>query len=1380
MADALAKLRVLFESAGAGTVVADTRQIDTATKQLSATERGLANAVKVVGGAFAGYSMANQIEAATLLAARNETLGVVMGVVGNNIGYTRSEVDAYARDVAKMGITVEQSRLSVTRMAQANLDLAETSSLARVAQDAAVIANMNSSQALEGIMHGITTLQPEVLRTYGIIVNFEAAYKSFAEANYTTVDALSQQQKQQIALNEVLKAGTGIHGAYEASLGTVGKALTSLKRYVDDDKAAFGELFTPALKVVVDETTATLKHLGAWFVENRADISEWGQDFASVVNVSLGAAKEGMEVFLAVAGTAPDVLGAIADNTDLVVVALTAMTGAQVVNGVGALVGSLAELKAAAVAAQGAILAANAASAAGGLAAGAAALGAGTTFALATATGGAFYMATKSAMQGIQSLTGLELDGGKAAYEEALARDAEATKRLDAAMKKRAEYEEQKKAWDGKFQVAIKQYQEQEEAQRKLESKLADERRALADAEMRDNLARTRREGELQMAALDAGYSQGLVGTRAYYDARLGIIQDAADAELAYIAQRQGEVQALLDNEKDPEGQLKLQKQLVDLQKEQSTASLALNKSQIETAREYADALENQRTEILAINDATQQSYESLLGVLGVRREIVDVLAFEYETSRQVAEIQLEIERSMGDPAKLTALQAQLDMENDLAAAKRAQLQTAMEMSLLNEQFAMEQQQIELLQKQGLEEEAFQRQQALDLLETETEYRQKMLDYQNELNTATQAGLETAATLIRQNMTMYQDLYQQTVDDINSRSFTPGAATSGAMNSGTDTTNWSGLAGTYVRTVPNYGQQWAAGIAQRIEEEQAAADAAADAWQRAREAAADMADDLSVRLLKVTGREEEATVQKLLIDQEAELKKAREAGINTTQLMAVQQLEYNKVVLDIQQEANDAATAAHEAYLKAQAEAEGRYYGTGLDLLEHMADEARQLFEDTKNQLEASLQDYSSSISGALGDINDTIRSLEQAASDLRATSSRLLGGSDSILSPEQKYLQSRLTYTTTANAAMGGDLGALQQLSGVAEAFISASRSYYASGTAYAADFNAVQSVLASAADRADALGANLDPQVDLLTRQLDVLAAIRDAIKIDNMQALQDQLGQLEANNTALATLNATTGGVGTAVTTGTSGVENAVTATVLPLTNINTGTASLGTLFDQYKTTYATKTDAAKTVLDTTATNAYNTWQQAALTAERTDSIATVATNTSPLGDIKTGTGNTAGYTKSINDKTAKLKSYEESSTVYGYTPVSGTKVPLETTTTAGKYAYYRNGGIYPGGLAVMGEEGPELVDSSPGYVYTAQETREILNKVKSSGDSAETVAELRQMNTELKEQNRQLAATVATLQAGFNELIRGNKSLDRRMEGLESKARLSAAA
>lgn len=1247
MADTLAKLRVMFESSGAGVVVDDARRIETATGRMA---RNLADVALAAGGVAGGLSFAVIVKESIDAALAIERLAARFSAAAGGASAAAAELAFIRDEAARLGLVFSTTADQYGRFLAATRNTAVEGEAARrifTGVSEAVTALQLSSDEAGGIFTAMTQMlskgrvQAEEL-TGQLSERLPGALDMAARSmGMTRAELLKHVSAGEVLAADLLpKLAEELHKTYgQAAVEAAAQGQGAINRFkteVVETAAAIGEYLTPAVAGMADAGGGALKEFRRQLTEFEKD--NWADKIwriAAAINAAINPFSTlPVESFRENDARALEVLNPSLDPSD---------------------------------------------------------------------------RARQISRQ------------GESAYQSERLR---ATK-----------------------EAAEKQLQ--------LELQMAEERNALAERQMKINLDRTRQEGQTHLAILEANYSRGLIDTRNYYEERLSITQANTDAELAYLTQRQNDVQRLLAEEKAPAERLKLQKELLDLQRDAARVTQDLSREQITIGVEYADALERQRTEILSINDATQQSYQSLLSVLGVRREIVDVLSFEYESSRQVADIQHEIERSMADPAKLSALQAQLDMENELVAAKRAQLQATLEISLQNEQFALEQQRITLLQKQGLEEEAFQRQQALDLLRAETDYRQKMVDYQNELNTATQAGLEKAATLIRQNMSMYQELYQQTVSEINSRTFSP-AATSGG---GSSTTNWSGLAGTYTRTVGTVGTGWGAAIKRRQEEEAAAAAAAAEAWQKAREAAITMADDLSVRFLKVTGRAEEASIQKLVIDQEAELKKAREAGLDTTQLLAVQQLEYNKVVLDIQKEANDKAQAAHEAYLKAQAEAEGRYYGTGLDLLKHLADEARNVFEETKNQLESSLQDYASSISDVLGEVNDTIRTLERAAADLRTTATRLLGGSDSILSPEQKYLQARLAYTTTATAAMGGDIDALQRLGGLAEAFIAASRSYYASGSAYATDFSTVQDVLSAAAAKADELGANLDPQVDLLTRQLDVLAAIRDAIKVDNMQALQEQLGQLEANNTALAALTATTSGVGTAVTTGTGGVS---------------------TLLDQYKSTYIAKQDAAQTVLDITADNAYNTWQQAQLTAARVSGISTVATNTGALSGINTAVGTTASNTGNMyaGQRLGRLK--ESVETVIGvtsYNPVAG--VTQWYPTTKVQYTYYARGGVYPGGLAVMGEEGPELVDSSPGYVYTAQETREILQRVKSSGDNAEAVAELKGMNAELREQNRQLAAAVATLQAGFNELIRGGKNIERRMEGLESKARLAAA-
>lgn len=228
--------------------------------------------ITAAAAAWKSFDLAKE---STLLAARVETLGVVMDVVGRNAGYSTTQLEGYARGVAQMGITTEESRQTVIRMAQANLDLGKSAQIARVAQDAAVIANMNSSDALSGILHGITTLQPEVLRTYGIIVNFEAAYKRYADTAGRSVASLSSQEKQQIALNAVLEQGERVSGAYAASIETVGKQLTSMKRYSDEDKLSFGEIFKPFLGAVVKDVTQTLKDIHSWFKDNPQVVKDW-------------------------------------------------------------------------------------------------------------------------------------------------------------------------------------------------------------------------------------------------------------------------------------------------------------------------------------------------------------------------------------------------------------------------------------------------------------------------------------------------------------------------------------------------------------------------------------------------------------------------------------------------------------------------------------------------------------------------------------------------------------------------------------------------------------------------------------------------------------------------------------------------------------------------------------------------------------------------------------------------------------------------------------------------------------------------------------------------------------------------------------------------
>jgi len=180
-------------------------------------------------------------------AARIEELDAVLGNLAKQNDLSAEALRDQVAAVKAQGIESSVAYNLVTQFVQANLDLEKASKLARVAQDAAVISMEDSSQALAGILHGITTLQPEVLRYRGILVDLQGDYQRWADENNRTVQSMTGSEKQMVALNSVLAEGETLVGTYESAMGTASKQMRSFNRYIAELKEDFGQSLLPVL-----------------------------------------------------------------------------------------------------------------------------------------------------------------------------------------------------------------------------------------------------------------------------------------------------------------------------------------------------------------------------------------------------------------------------------------------------------------------------------------------------------------------------------------------------------------------------------------------------------------------------------------------------------------------------------------------------------------------------------------------------------------------------------------------------------------------------------------------------------------------------------------------------------------------------------------------------------------------------------------------------------------------------------------------------------------------------------------------------------------------------------------------------------------------------
>ena len=268
-----AELEMSGFQAGMRAYLSGTKQMESETEKLLHSLQPVGIALAAVGAAGTAF-----IRSATLTAARTEELSLVLDVLAENSRQTAiaegdlarasqlttQAIDGTVDAVKDRGITTQVATKLVSQFARYELDMVQASDLARVAQDAAVISMQDSSEALDGLLHGILTYNPVVLRTYGITVQAADAFEAFAASNGLVADELTNAQRSQAMLNAVLQEGTSISGAYEAAMNSVGKQLRSLMgRELEEFKNAMGDAYLPLMLEAVTSARDLLKAFNA-------------------------------------------------------------------------------------------------------------------------------------------------------------------------------------------------------------------------------------------------------------------------------------------------------------------------------------------------------------------------------------------------------------------------------------------------------------------------------------------------------------------------------------------------------------------------------------------------------------------------------------------------------------------------------------------------------------------------------------------------------------------------------------------------------------------------------------------------------------------------------------------------------------------------------------------------------------------------------------------------------------------------------------------------------------------------------------------------------------------------------------------------------------
>lgn len=476
----------------------------------------------------------------------------------------------------------------------------------------------------------------------------------------------------------------------------------------------------------------------------------------------------------------------------------------------------------------------------------------------------------------------------------------------------------------------------------------------------------------------------------------------------------------------------------------------------------------------------------------------------------------------------------------------------------------------------------------------------------------------------------------------------------------------------------------------------------------------------------------------------AAIQEAQQAYIaaETEKLNAALQLQ-----IDAINAATDAAIEAENDRLNAAIKVQQKIDEAAIKSQQKQFDAANKLVQKQFDAEQKALQKAHDTQLKALSDELDAANKLKDAIKSVADYAQSLKLGQNSTLSPEARLAEAQRQYQTLVSAAQGGDVEAMSKLAGASDAYLEAAKTYYGSSTNYQDIFDGVQRAMESIGGMSAPDPDSIQSRIDLLREaQAEQMDALREsqADRLDAIREIQaDQLNVIrEAQQDNLDAIRKASQDTADAIRkTAQDQIEAAQKATQQAIADLSdpTKNEAMRAAREAAERDLGKLAELAELTRIEAAKQAEEAKRQAADQAER---AWILANNQLKLLDASAH----------LNaDQLAALNAILANS---GLTQITPTEIPT-----------FAKGGYAKPGLALVGEQGPEIVRfERPAQVMTADETRDALrggNDGKIVQAIAELKAEMRAVVVTQSNANPQIINKLTGMEDRLNQIERTNK-------------------